>query len=86
MKNKKIEKSNFYKNKKIFNIDDINVNRILVSKKTPYVIKKSLKYFIGYKDNDVIRPLCLTLSKITRYNKKLDKNVTISLMVNDKQL
>ena len=86
MKNKKIEKSNFYKNKKIFNIDDINVNRILVSKKTPYVIKKSLKYFIGYKDNDVIRPLCLTLSKITSYNKKLDKNVIISLMVNDKQL
>ena len=84
MKNKKIEKSNFYKNKKIFNIDDINVNRILFSKKTPYVIKKSLKCFIGYKDNDVIRPLCLTLSKITSYKKKIDKNVTISLMVNDK--
>ena len=84
MKNKKIEKSNFDKNKKIFNIDDINVNRILVSKKTPYFINKSLKYFIGYKDNDAIRPLCLTLSKITSYKKKIDKNVTISLMVNDK--
>ena len=32
--NKKIEKSNFYsKNKKIFNIDDIDVNEILVFKK-----------------------------------------------------
>ena len=32
--NKKIKKSNFYnKNKKIFNIDDIDVNKILVSKK-----------------------------------------------------
>ena len=32
--NKKIEKSNFYnKNKKIFNIDDIDVNEILVSLK-----------------------------------------------------
>ena len=31
--NKKIKKSDFYnKNKKIFNIDDIHVNKILVSK------------------------------------------------------
>ena len=31
---KKIKKSEFYKNKKIFNINDIDVNKILVSKKT----------------------------------------------------
>ena len=32
--NNKIKKSDFYnKNKKIFNIDDTNVNKILVSKK-----------------------------------------------------
>ena len=32
--NKNIEKSDFYnKNKKIFNIDDTDVNKILISKK-----------------------------------------------------
>ena len=31
---KEIKKSEFYKNKKIFNINDIDVNKILVSKKT----------------------------------------------------
>ena len=31
--NKKIKKGDFYKNKKIFNIDNIDVNKILVSKK-----------------------------------------------------
>ena len=31
--NKKIEKSDFYKIKKIFNIDDIDVFKILVSQK-----------------------------------------------------
>ena len=31
--NKKINKSNFYKNKKLFKIDDIDVNKILVSEK-----------------------------------------------------
>ena len=35
--NKNIKKSDFYnKNKKIFNIDDIDVNKILVSKKEQY--------------------------------------------------
>ena len=35
--NKNIKKYNFYnKNKKTFNIDDIDVNKILVSKKEQY--------------------------------------------------
>ena len=55
--NEKIKKSDFYKNKKIFNIDDIDVNKILVSKKEPYGKNNSLIYFIGYNNNDVIRPL-----------------------------
>ena len=43
---KKIRKSNFYKNKKINNIEDIDVNDILVSKKKSYGNKNSRKYFI----------------------------------------
>ena len=51
------KKSDFYnKNKKIFYIDDIDVNKILVSKKEEYRKYNSFKYFIGYNDNDVIRP------------------------------
>ena len=60
---KKIKKSDFYnKNKKIFNIDDIDVNKILVSKKEQYGKYNSFKYFIGYNDNDAIKPLYLELS------------------------
>ena len=44
---KKIKKSIFYKNKKIYSTDDIDVNNILVSKKEPYGNKNSVKYFIG---------------------------------------
>ena len=40
---KKIKKSNFYnRNKKKINIDDIDVNKILVSKKEPYEKNNSL--------------------------------------------
>ena len=53
----KTKKSDFYKNKKINNIEDINADNILVSKKGLSSVKKnSIKYFIGYNDNDIIRP------------------------------
>ena len=42
---KKINKSTFYKNKKLFNIHDLDVNKILVSKKESYGTKNSLKYY-----------------------------------------
>ena len=45
-------KSEFYKYKKIFQIDDIDINKILVSKKEPYGTKNAFKYFIRYNDND----------------------------------
>ena len=39
---KKIEKNDFYKSKKLFNIDDIDVNKILVSKKNHTAQRKRL--------------------------------------------
>ena len=53
---KKILKSDFCntKNKKIFNINDIDVNKILVSKKEKYGRYNLFKCFIGYNDNGVI--------------------------------
>ena len=83
---KKIKKSIFYKNKAINNIEDINVNNILVSKKEPYGNKNSFKYFIGYNDSDIIRPICIRLSQMTGYVTKFDGNATMSIIVNDKQL
>ena len=86
--NKIIKKSDFYnKTKKIFNIDDIDVNKTLVSKKEQYGKNNSFKYFIGYNDNDVIRPSYLELSQMTGYANKFEKNkITMSLMLKDKQL
>ena len=71
-------KSDCYKNKKVFQIDDIDVNKILVSKKEPYGTKNALKYFIGDNDNDVIRLLCLRLSQMTDYAKRFNENATVS--------
>ena len=81
------------------NIDDIDVNKTLVSKNEQYGKYNSFKYFIEYNDNDAIRPLCLKLSQMAGYinefienknqNKNRDKNkntITMYLKVNGKQL
>ena len=85
--NKEIKKRDFYKNKKIFNIDNIDINKIFISKKETYAKYNSFKYFIGYNDNDIIRPLYLELLQMTRSINKFDENkITMSLMIKDKQL
>ena len=77
----------FTKTKKIFDIDHIDVIKILVSNKEQYGKYNSFKCFIGYNDNDVIRPLYLELSQMTGYINKFDKNkIPMSLIVKDKQL
>ena len=85
--NKNILKSDFYnKSQKIFNIDDTDVNKISVSKKEQYGKHNLFKYFIGYNDNNVIRPLYLFLAQTTEYINKFDNNkIAMSLMVKDMQ-
>ena len=51
---KKNKTSDFYK---------FDANKILVSSEETYGTKNSFKYFIGYNDNDFIRPLCINLSQ-----------------------
>ena len=81
-----INKSNFYKNQKLFHIHDLDVNKIFVSKKESHGTKNSLKYFIGYNDDDVIRPLCIKLPQMVGYVKHFDSNKTFSFKVSDNKL
>ena len=82
----KIRKSNFYKNKKRPEIDDIDANEMLISKKETYGKKISFKYFIGYSYYDVIRSLCIKLPQMIGYVKCFDSNKTMSFKVTDKNL
>ena len=74
------------KNKKLFNIHDIDVNKILVSKKESYGTKNSIKYFIGYNDDEDIRPLCIKLNQLIGCAKYFDANMTMSFKVGDNKL
>ena len=67
-------------------MDDIDVGKILFSKEEPYGTKNSFKYFIGYNDNDLIRPLWIKLPQMTGYVRKFDDNSTMSFKINNKQM
>ena len=62
---KNINKKDFYNNKKQFNIEDIDINKILISKPETYE-NNMRKYIMGYNDN-TISPLQLFLPKMTDY-------------------
>ena len=83
---KKIDKSNFYKNKNIFKIEDIDVNKILVSKKESYVTKNSSKYIIGYNDDDDIIRQYIKLCQMIGYAKYFDSNKNMSFKLSDNKL
>ena len=80
----KNQKRDFYKNKKILKVYDIDVNKILASKKEPYGTNKSIKYFTGYNDDDIIRPLWIKLPQMIGHVKCFDSNKTMSFKVTDK--
>ena len=77
--NKNIKKSDFYKNKKI-------VQNRRHKKKESYGLKNATKYFIGYIDNDEIKPICIRLPQMIGYVKYFDDNKVMSFKVTDKKL
>ena len=84
---KKINKSELHKNKKIFDsTDETDDDKILVSKKESYGTNKSFKYFIGYNDNDKIKPLCIKLPQMIGYIKHFTDNKTMCFKVIDNSL
>ena len=53
-----IEKYKFHQYKSPILINELNINKVVVSNRFPFG-KRDFKYFIGYKDNKEIRPLCI---------------------------
>ena len=83
-KDKKINKRNFYNNKKQFKIKDIDINKILTSEAESYGKNNAKKYIIGYRD-DAIRPIRIFLRQMIGYVKCFDDNKTMSFLADDKE-
>ena len=64
----------------------VNVNQILISDKVEHS-DTGFKHFIGYKDDDIVRPLCIILPQMSGYIKYFDNGgKNMSFMIEDDSL
>ena len=66
--NKEVNKKEFYSSKQAISLDSVDLNKIVVSKKWK-IDDATYKYFCGYLNNDVIKPLCVILPQMNGYIK-----------------
>ena len=66
--NIRVNKKEFHKSKQPIDLDLVNVDQIVVSDKFKHS-DDGFKYFIGYKEGEIVKPLCIILLQMTGYIK-----------------
>ena len=56
--NIRVNKKEFHKSKQQIDLMSVNVDQIVVSDKFKHN-NESLKYFIGYQKDEIVKPLCI---------------------------
>ena len=68
---KEVDKKKFYSSKEAILLDSIDLSKIVVSSRWK-LNDTTYKYFCGYLNNDVIKPLCIILPQMNEYIKYFD--------------
>ena len=66
--NIEVNKKESHGSKQPINLNLVDINKIALSDKFKHS-DKSFKYFIGYKDDNIVRPLCNILPQMIGYAK-----------------
>ena len=85
--NIRVNKKEFHKSKQPIDLDLVNVDQIVVSDKFKHS-DDGFKYFIGYKEGEIVKPLCIILPQMSGYIKYFEnggKNMSF-LIKNDRVL
>ena len=83
--NIRVNKKEFHKSKQPIDLDLINVDQIVVSDKFKHS-DDGFKYFIGYKEGEIVKPLCIILPQMTGYIKYFEnggKNMSFVIKDDD---
>ena len=84
--NKEVNKKEFYSSKQAISLDPVDLDKIVVSKKWK-INDITCKYFCGYLNNDVIKPLCVILPQMNRYIKYFnDGGKNMSFVTDDEKV
>ena len=84
--NIKIGKKEFHKSKQPINLDLVNVDQIVISDKFKHS-DDGFKYFIGYKEGEIVKPLCIILPQMSGYIKYFENGgKNMSFMTKDDRM
>ena len=85
-RDKEIDKKKLYSSKEAILLDSVDLSKIVVSSRWK-LNDTTYKYFCGYLNNDVIKPLCVVLPQMNRYIKYFDNNgKNMSFVTDDKEV
>ena len=83
--NIRLNKKEFHKSKEPIDLMSVNVDQIVVSDKFKHN-NEGFKYFIGYQEDEIVKPLCIILPQMSGYIKYFEnggKNMSF-LIKNDR--
>ena len=83
--NIKLNKKVFYKSKEPFDLLSVDVDQIVVSNKFKHN-NEGFKYFIGYQEGGIVKPLCIILPQMSGYIKYFEngsKNMSFFIKDNE---
>ena len=66
--NIRVNKKEFHKSKQPIDLMSVNVDQIVVSDKFKHS-DEGFKYFIGYQEDEIVKPLCIILPQMGGYIK-----------------
>ena len=63
-----LDKKKFHKSKETIDLLSVDLDQIVVSYKFKHNVK-GFKYYIGYLEGEIVKPLCMILPQMSRYIK-----------------
>ena len=65
-------------------INNLDINKVIVSNAFTFS-KQDFNYYIGYKDNKEIRPLCIFFPEMSKYKRYSNKTKYMYFMIEDEK-
>ena len=84
--NIRVNKKEFHKSKQPIELMSVNANEIVVSDKFEHS-KDGFKYFIGYQEGEIVKPLCIILPQMSGYIKYFENGgKNMSFLIKDDEV
>ena len=77
--NVRFNKKEFHKSKEPIDLELVKVDQIVVPDKFKHS-DDGFKYFIGYKEGEIVKPLCIILPQMSGYIKYFENGIKTCLL------